>query len=253
MSNDNIASAKGTAFNSQAVINSATPLVLAVCHALESEFDQLLGSSRQVKTVEEILTFMRTKSNHSRITPARYTEIMVEMYDGCSKELVDHSVARLPHFLPHFTGPDGLLDVNDLLGSVFMLYSRYGLSEKSQLLFSTFDDNDDGFVTKTEMNKCFKGFFQQFAGLLDGGARNPEAYGVVLGADYTPFLPGLARVFDLAKIPTMVDKAFAAADVDNDGKISKAEWIEWTNKDNAFTSEWGSIGGLLARSAPAKK
>jgi len=234
---------------SQAVLGSAAVLINVACNAFESEYDIVLTQSKHVKTIQDILSFVRRKSNYSRISIPQYQEIIRELYEGTPQELSAIAVARIPFVAQHFLGPDGLIDANDLVGCIFMLYSRYGAAEKAQLLFQTFDANDDGVITREEMQRCLTTFFLQFLAMMNAGTRNPAAIGVVLDQDYTHLLPGLAHVFDVAKIPRMVDKAFAAADENGDGVISKQEWAQWTSEENGLSSEWGSIGRLLGRSS----
>jgi len=233
-------------FNSQAVIMSAAPLMHAVCTGMEARFDALIGG-KHVKKVEDILLFMRHKSNFKRITLDDYKRIVRELYDGADQEALEIHLKSSDMMTAAYLDDKKTMDVNDVIGGVLMIYSRYGAAEKAQLLFTIFDADEDGFLTREELKQRLAPFFANLYTNLEILITNPGMHGVQLPGDFKPFLPGLRKVFDPAKIPSLVDKAFAAADRDGDNRISRQEWIDWTGKDGAFTHEWGSIGILLGR------
>jgi Ca2+-binding EF-hand superfamily protein len=233
-------------FDSKAVLASARPLVEGISKALEGKFGGIVGG-KNVKTVDDILLFMRSKVQGRRVTVDQYKEFLKEMYEGApDTEACERHLNNL-QYTRHYLDAQGTLDANQILCNILLLYSGYGPTDKARLLFTAFDANDDGFISREEMKACLGLFFATFYGGLEDLVSNPGRYPTIpLVGDFKPYLPGLKRVFDPAKIPTLVDKAFTAADKDNDGRISKAEWLTWTEKEGALTEEWGSIGVLLA-------
>jgi len=217
---------------------------------MESKFDNVFGS-KHVKKVEDVLLFARSKANGRRVTLPEYMSIMTEMYEGApNPDALAAQLKYVPTYTRAYLDANNTLDVNHILGAVTLLYSRYGTAEKARLLFTAFDSDGNGYISRDEMKAAFAPFFANFYSLLEELVLNPSRYPTIkLGGDYTVYLPGLKRVFDPAKIPSLVDKAFAAADTDGDDRISRDEWLAWTSKEGALTHEWGSIGVILSRAS----
>jgi Ca2+-binding EF-hand superfamily protein len=110
------------------------------------------------------------------------------------------------------TTEEGRLDIDSLI-SGFMPLCTCTPQEKVEAIFSGFDINNDGFITMNEMQASLLIFFVV---LFELWPANRATYGDV----------GVSKLAEQTAAT-----CFAAADANQDGKISYQEFIAWFHRD----------------------
>jgi Ca2+-binding EF-hand superfamily protein len=109
--------------------------------------------------------------------------------------------------------------------------------EKAALHFAVADENGDGELTLEEVIKLQKGVFQAAkigfkVGFTEGGKELIKPSGPLTQAEFNELLNMLLAIFDLSEIAEFAaQQIFSSQDKDNNGKISKEEYIAWYCND----------------------
>jgi len=199
------------------------------------------------------LQYLRLKSNGTN--KLHYTQ-----YGECFKELVSKKDASkleteaIKVFLQavisgsvKFRDSEGNVDITRVYCMSYLFVSG-SFKDKMEAIFRLIDENGDGFLTRTEVEKFFRIVLSDVFNFFKTCTENPKD---LAAFKFTPeyisqikkLLPEFEKIFDISKLERLVTGAFTA-DTNHDGLISYDEWMNWLATGH-YKEEWGTISLLF--------
>jgi len=198
------------------------------------------------------LQYLRSKSNGTN--QLHYTQ-----YGECFKELVAKKDASKLETEPikvflqtvisastKFRDSDGNIDITRVYCMSYLFVSG-SFKDKMQAIFLLIDENGDGFLTRTEVEKFFKIVLSDVFRMFKACTETNDLAAFKFKPEYISLikklLPEFEQIFDISKLERLVTGAFTA-DTNHDGLISYDEWMNWLATGH-YKEEWGTISLLF--------
>jgi len=195
------------------------------------------------------IKFFRNKSNGTnKLTPSQLNEGYKELVSklgpsNWESETVKRFMQSFNGLYSKFSDSEGFVDLTRLFSSS-CLFAKGSFKDKMLSIFQLIDENGDGFLSKSEVEKFFKIILYDTFSIFKTIAENPSEFPIL---NWSPekinqiknSIPDLAKIFDISKLDRLVNGAFTA-DTNHDGMISFEEWSNWCETDH-YKEEWGTI------------
>jgi len=199
------------------------------------------------------IKFFRNKSNGTnKLTPSQLNETykeLVLLHDASNweTETVKKFMQTYNSVYPRFIDSEGYIDLTKYYSTSY-LYAKGSFKDKMISIFQLIDENGDGLLSKSEVEKFFRIILDDTFNLFKTIVQNPNVFPIF---SWSPeqinqiknSMPEFEKIFDISKLDRLVHGAFTA-DTNHDGMISFEEWSNWCETDH-YKEEWGTISLLF--------
>jgi len=201
----------------------------------------------------ERLQYLRNKSNGTnKLTLAQldesYRELVIKKdASQLETEILKKFLQSLSSGFNKFKDSEGFLDLTRFFAMGYIYY-RGSFKEKMQAIFQLIDENGDGCLSKSEVEKFFRIILIDTFNVFKAVSENPNEFPILnLSTESINYIKNtmkeFAKIFDISKLDRLVNGAFTA-DTNHDGLISYEEWLNWCETDH-YKEEWGTISLLF--------
>jgi len=240
------------------MMQSSSDLAKAILKTAFQEFTN--ATSKQILSLDEFfgdrntrLRYLRFKANGTN--KLHYTQCDESFRELASKkdaskletENMKMALHTLNLIFAILKDSEGNIDVTRIFCMSYLLASG-SIKDKMQAMFQLIDENGDGYLTKTEVEKFFTIVLYDTFSIFKSCTENPN--------ELSPYklkpesiiqiknvLPEFEKIFDISKLERLVTGAFTA-DTNHDGLISYDEWINWFETGH-YKEEWGTVSLLF--------
>jgi len=236
------------------MMQSSSDLSKEILKTVFLQFTNVLGKGSIVQaelfgTRHERLLYLRKKSNGTnKLTLAQFDEgnreIMIKRdASQLETETVKKYLQSMSYVFSKFQDSEGYSDLTKYFATGF-IYGNGSFKEKMQTIFQLIDENGDGYLSKSEVEKFFRIILFDAFNTFKAISGNPNEFPAVNLSQETINLiknsmGEIAKIFDISKLDRLVNGAFTA-DTNHDGLISYEEWSNWCETDH-YKEEWGTI------------
>jgi len=228
---------------------------------LKSAFQEFTNvTSKQIGLLDEFfgdrntrLQYLRLKANGTN--KLHYTQCYEGFREMASKKDASKLETEYVKAFLHtfnmgtmkFIDIEGNLDITRFFCMSYLLASG-SIKDKMLAIFQLIDENGDGYLTRTEVEKFFKIVLSDTFSVFKSCAENTNEFSVFKLkpeniTQIKKILPEFEKIFDISKLERLVTGAFTA-DTNHDGLISYDEWINWFATGH-YKEEWGTISLLF--------
>jgi len=240
------------------MMQSSSDLSKAILRSSFQEFtnvfnNQMLLLSEFCGDRNTRLQYLRLKSNGTN--KLHYTQVAEGLGELIAKKdaaLLENETVKL--VLQSFAlasksmkDSEGNVDITRVY-SISFVFAKGSVKEKMQGIFQLIDENGDGYLTRTEVEKFFRMILSDVLNVFKACTESPNN---LTGFKFNPeflnqmknVLPELEKIFDISKLERLVTGAFTA-DTNHDGLISYDEWMNWLETGH-YREEWGTVSLLF--------
>jgi len=228
---------------------------------LKSSFQEFTNvTSKQILSLDEFFGDRNTRLQYLRFKANGTNKLHYIQCVECFRELASKkdaskletenlkaSLHTLNLIFSFLKDSEGNLDITRIFCMSYLLASG-SIKDKMQAMFQLIDENGDGYLTRTEVEKFFTIVLSDTFGIFKSCTENPN--------ELSPYklkpesinqirnvLPEFEKIFDISKLERLVTGAFTA-DTNHDGLISYDEWMNWFATGH-YREEWGTVSLLF--------